>query len=263
MSSSHISLVLPKDSVKYVLFQRTQYLLFRRSSFFQKLKVLLPTRVGYALESFFSYQHLPVALEALFTRRTVAQLFGDELSAEYEQMKNYLPITAVSIFDIGSGIGGIDLFLAKHYAPVWPTVHLLDRTEMPSKVYYHFKEKACYYNSLPDAKKFLIQNGVPGNNVVLHEVPAEAAVAFPKDLDLVVSLISWGFHYPVATYLSSVYDALRVGGILIIDIRKNTAGVDGTAEIRAKFGSENVRTVHETSGVIRLVARKAPSFNFV
>ena len=262
MSSSHISVILPKDAVKYVLFQRTQHLLFRRSSFFQKVKATLPVRAGYALESFFSYHHLPVALEALFTRRTVAGLFADELSVEYEQMKNYLPISASAILDVGAGIGGIDLFLAKHYAPVWPTVHLLDRTEMPKKVYYNFRQEGCYYNSLAESKKFLVSNGVPKEKVVLHEVPASGGASFPADLDLIVSLISWGFHYPVSTYLVQAYQALRAGGILIIDVRKTAPGVDGAAEIRAQFGADNVRVVHETSGAVRLAARKQDLFTF-
>lgn len=39
-------------------------------------------------------------------------------------------------------------------------------------------------------------------------------------LDLVISLVSWGFHFPVSTYLDQVHDLLREGGRLILDLRK-------------------------------------------
>jgi len=45
-------------------------------------------------------------------------------------------------------------------------------------------------------------------------------------VDLIISLISWGFHYPVDTYLEKAYDLLNKDGILILDVRKDTNGLD-------------------------------------
>ena len=36
-----------------------------------------------------------------------------------------------------------------------------------------------------------------------------------KEIDLVISSISWGFHYPVSTYIEEVNSILKPGGLLI------------------------------------------------
>jgi hypothetical protein len=38
--------------------------------------------------------------------------------------------------------------------------------------------------------------------------------------DLVISLGSWCFHYPPATYLDAIFGRCRPGGVLILDVRK-------------------------------------------
>ena len=52
-----------------------------------------------------------------------------------------------------------------------------------------------------------------------------------------ISLISWGFHYPVETYLDKAYDVLVEGGSMIIDVRKGTNGI---AMIKNLFGEVDV-----------------------
>src|SRR5690606_38151004 len=51
-------------------------------------------------------------------------------------------------------------------------------------------------------------------------------------VDSVVSLISWGWHYPVSTYLEPVRSALPPGGRLILHIRPRTGGEE---ELRRYF----------------------------
>lgn len=241
---------IPRKAVKFVLFQRTQYLFFRRSVVVQKIITFLPKRIAWALESVFSYFDSVVSVEAMFTRKKVEELFNQEMNNEYESMKQYLPANANSILDIGCGVAGIDIFLNKHYGS--PNIYLLDKTEMPSKVYYGLTSKGCYYNSLDIAKKLLEENGVKSENIHLEEA-MDNKINFDTKFDLVVSLISWGFHYPVSTYLDEVYEKLNNGGALIIDVRKKS-GVDGIEEIRKKFG--NVGTVYESSGNTRVFATK-------
>lgn len=211
----------------------------------------LPKRLAWALESLFSYFNSTVSVEAMLTRKKVSELFSEEMNSEYESMRQYLPVSANSILDIGCGVGGIDIFLNKHYGGS-SDIYLLDKTEMPRKVYYGLTNKGCYYNSLEIAKKLLEENGVNSRNIHLEEA-IDNKINFDTKFDLVVSLISWGFHYPVSTYIDEVYKKLNSGGVLIIDVRKKSE-VDSVEEIRKKFG--NVGIIYESSGNTRVIAIK-------
>lgn len=247
---SHL-LRVPPEAGKFILFQRTEYLFFRRNATIQKLVRMLPRRLSYALESLFSNFDSVVSFEAKFSGKKVGELFSLEMEKEYEEMRPYLPGEAKAILDIGCGIGGIDVFLYRHYEKQNPALYLLDKTEMPKKVYYGHREKASFYNSLSIAKDFLRENGVPEERILTQEVGEDNRIEFTGPFDLVVSLISWGFHYPVSVYLEQVYANLVPGGVLVMDVRKAFGGIE---EVQKRFGT--VEIIHDASKHVRLVARK-------
>jgi SAM-dependent methyltransferase len=45
-----------------------------------------------------------------------------------------------------------------------------------------------------------------------------------QKFDLVVSLIAWGFHFPLTVYLDEVLHNLRPGGRIIVDVRTGGEG---------------------------------------
>jgi SAM-dependent methyltransferase len=129
------------------------------------------------------------------------------------------------ILDIGSGIAGVHLLLNSD-------VCLLDKTQTDKDLYYGFHERTSFYSSLKLAEKFLRENGF-NHKIETQEATEDNQINFEGKFDLVISLISWGFHYPVETYLDKVYDKLEVGGNLIIDVRKGTNGLE---VLKNKFG---------------------------
>ena len=143
MHKQEILIKVPRSATKYVIFQRTQYLLFRRSRFIQSVIKVLPKRIAYALESLFSNFNLSVSIESFFTHGKVEKLLTEEMYFEYNSMKSFLPKGVKSILDVGSGVAAIDVLLYRHYDEYKPSIYLLDKTEMPSKVYYSFKSKGC------------------------------------------------------------------------------------------------------------------------
>ena len=84
-----------------------------------------------------------------------------------------------------------------------------------------------------------------------HPAPfdPDAGWWLPEALDLVISLISWGFHYPVAVYADQVREILRPGGRVILDVRK---GTDGREQLEARF--PRVLQISETRKKERLCA---------
>lgn len=251
MNNSSLAFCLSPEAAKFVLFQRTEYLFFRRNVTVQKFVHMLPRRLSYALESLFSNFDAVVSLEARVARKKIGELFALEMEKEYKEMQAFLPEKAKAILDIGCGIGGINVFLRRHYETQNSSFYLLDKTEMPKRVYYGHREKASFYNSLSDAKGFLRENGVPEEQIFTQEATDDNRIEFTGPFDLVVSLISWGFHYPVAVYLDQVYAKLAPGGVLVMDVRKAHGGIE---EVQKKFGA--VAIIHDASKHVRLVARK-------
>ena len=172
------------------------------------------------------------------------------MKKEYLIIKPFLPQTAYSLLDIGCGLAGIDFMLSRHYSHNIK-IFLLDKTQVDDTIYYGFKNKGSIYNSLPLAKSFLAMNNVDIGNIFMQEVREDNKIVFQSSFDIIISLISWGFHYPVSTYIQEVYEKLNLDGILIIDIRKNTGGED---EIKKVFG--NYKIIDESIKSMKILAVK-------
>ena len=150
-------------------------------------------------------------------------LYAADVARDFEMLRPYLPERATDILDIGCGMAGIDALLWRHYSN--PTVHLLDGTGH-TEVRIMFHPVMHPYNSMPIARRLLENNGVPDDHIV--EWPPDPRAAVPP-CDLVISLLSWGFHYPVGTYLPLVERVLRPRGRLILDVRKGQQGLEAFA----------------------------------
>ena len=172
-------------------------------------------------------------VEGFLCARRVRSEYVNVIRQEFESVKPYLPQSASRTLDIGCGAALIDVFVARHLIEGGSDVHvhLLDRTALSERVFYGFKSQAAFYNSLSLSHKILRANGVRDDRIHLHD-PDDLQELGEHRFDLVLSLISWGFHYPVSTYLEFVRDRLAPSGRLILDVRKET---DGIEELRATF----------------------------
>ncbi len=235
-------IIIPDDAVKYILFQRTAYLALWRTRFVKILKKLSP----------WSLYNAVVILESMLQREKVKQLFNEDMMGEYESIKSWLPNKCSRILDIGCGVGGIDVLLHRHYNCDGNTeFYLLDKTGINRKVYYGFKKEPAFYNSLDMTEQLLSQNGIHRENIHLLEVTSEHHINVPVVVDLVISLSSWGFHYPVSTYVNEVCDILRQEGHLILDVRK---GKREEEELEQKFAK--VQIISEGEKHFRVFAVK-------
>jgi SAM-dependent methyltransferase len=232
---------LPDRAVRYVLFQRTNYLVIPRSLVFKVLKRLLPWQLNNAV----------VGLESALRRRRIKELFNDDIRRDFEQIRFALPERCGRILDIGCGVAGIDVLLHGHFASCNPVLYLLDKSQVERRVYYGFERKGAFYNSLDVTSEVLTANGVAAENIHLLQATDDHRIDIDQPLDLAISLISWGFHYPAETYLDRVYELLRPGGHLILDLRKGTGGED---TVRRRFGE--MRLLHEGLKHRRFVAIK-------
>lgn len=187
-------------------------------------------------------------LEAVTHRKSITRQFEEDMRQEFLTIQKALPSKLNAILDIGCGIAGVDLLLYTDTASK-PDIYLLDKTDETKDIYFGFKEEASYYNSLSLARTFLEINGVPSNKIHTQEVTSNKSIDFPTQFNLIISLLSWGFHYPIETYLDKSYSLLASGGVLILDIRK---GQGSEEAIKHLFG--NLEILFETPKMAKVKA---------
>jgi len=234
---------VPDGAVRYILYQRTAYQRVARW--------ICPDLLGRA---FPRPRHWAIRLESRLRRSAVKSRYGEEMQREFHALRPHLPSTCRGVLDIGCGVAGIDALVSRFYEHE-PELYLLDRTVIERSVFYMFREHGAFYNSLEVARDVLVANGVDNSRIHLLEAGRDRPLA--QSVDLALSLISWGFHYPVSTYLDAVWSALRPGGKVLLDIR---AGTDGLAQLAERFSSiEVIMTTRKQSRVIATKGEPARS----
>ncbi len=158
------------------------------------------------------------------------ELPEDSLEASYNKwiqqyIKNispYLPKKINSITDVGAGIGGVAAALHKKYNCF---VNIIEKDiwekDKPIIAYHNHHKQFGGYNSFATTKELWEINKADMNKLKLINTDdiLTDKVNFPKS-DVVISTLSWGFHYPVDTYFEK---AKTTNALIILDCRK---GVD-------------------------------------
>lgn len=146
--------------------------------------------------------------------------------ADLESIKRAIPVRSagqINILDIGAGMGGVDVLLYQHYSAlgVEPHVYLLDKDSVDAKIKYGYSNAPSAYNHVDITDEFLALNSVPiGNRLCTTSYPTTLK------FDIVLSLISCGFHYSISEYISFIKSSIHPKTILIFDIRKFSGQFD-------------------------------------
>lgn len=171
-----------------------------------------------------------------------------DIAVEYQKIAKYLTIPLKSVLDIGAGRGDIDVYLAqrgdvKH-------IHLVDGDGTG--------EHVSGYSSRPTVPWRDVMTGV---DFVTPRVPKDVKVTWSHphtpwvdNFDLVVSLKSWGHHYPLSTYLDRVIAVQPKLILLDLRTRKGVCG-DGIKQLR-KVGFREVARVDETPRCARYLFKR-------
>jgi len=135
------------------------------------------------------------------------------LAQDMADLEPWLPERCGALLDVGSGLGGIDVHLARHY--IAPEVWLLDGDGgLPPVI-----EAAEPFNDMAAARRFLGAHGVDLTGWITPAGHSGGKRPEPQSMDLVVSLQAWCFHLPPAAYINLVGLLCRPGAVLILDLR--------------------------------------------
>jgi len=148
----------------------------------------------------------------------------------YLSIKPSLPsVYTPRVLDIGCGIGVYHVYIHRHYGG--RSEHfLVDRAlyQIGQKGYekhskhggFNSVRKMPFYTSDTCAHEIAMSNGFTESN--WHWVNAtEENVRSIGQVDLAMSMLSWGYHYPVDTYADAVRSVLKPDGRLLITLRQS------------------------------------------
>jgi hypothetical protein len=117
---------------------------------------------------------------------------------EIQSITSYLPKNAENIMDIGCGLGIINIYLNEIYNNQ-PNFFLLDKNRIDKKIKYGFSSDYESYNNLEETRNLLINNDIRPSSI--NTLDVEKDFKIDAKIDLVISLKSMGYHYPIDQYL--------------------------------------------------------------
>ena len=179
----------------------------------------------------------------------VARRAAGVIHAEYREIAPLLrELAPKRVADIGCGYALFDLFMARDLKA---EVVLID-LESNEHRHFGFQSEGAAYSSLARARQLLMANGVAATQITTLN-PRETAPESIAPVDLVMSFLSCGFHYPVDLYLPFLEQALVPGGAAIFDLREATA----PEQVAALETLGEVRDIGASAKVRRVMLRKA------
>jgi hypothetical protein len=171
---------LNRISKKLLLLQRNELLSKKQNWLRKRFGRLIFTNI---FVNYFQIQDIEKRTEELFRR-------------EIEAIKDYLPKNVENIMDIGCGLGIINIYLNQIYNNQ-PNFFLLDKNRIDKEIKYGFSSEYESYNDLNQTKSLLLNNNINS----LHTIDVEKDIKIENKIDLVISLKSMGYHYPIDQYL--------------------------------------------------------------
>jgi hypothetical protein len=194
-----------------ILFQRTE--IQTHSDFLnktpQKLRFLIVGLQAFNYKKVFKRYEQSISSESSLLADIVANDFS---KSEF-----------VNILDVGCGIAGYHKSYLKLKTCPKVVLYLMDSSDFNFKALrYGHGESDRYYNSLSIAKSFLTQNSDSKNDIIKIEIKKDFPEQLPKNIDIIVSFISWGFHYSLELYWNILFDKMNSNSIMILDVRKES-----------------------------------------
>ena len=190
---------LNHKSKKLLLLQRNELLTKRQNWLRKKFGRLIFTNF---FVNFFQSKNIEKNTENLFNK-------------EVETFKCFLPNYVKNIMDIGCGLGIININLKKIFSNKI-NFFLLDKNRIDKKIKYGFSKNYESYNDLNETKKILLENDI--ENTCIHIFDVEKPIIIPEKIDLVISLKSMGYHYPIEIYLDLFKKCCSKNTIFIFDV---------------------------------------------
>ena len=185
-------------------------LLLQRNELLTKTQNLIRKKFGRFLFTNFFINY--------FQNKNLEKITEELFLKELDTFKNFLPNSVNTIMDIGCGLGIINIYLNKFFEKK-PIFFLLDKNRIDRKIKYGFSINYESYNDLNETKNILLENEIDSDCVYLFDV--EKQFQINKKIDLVISLKSMGYHYPINSYIELLRNCCTKNTVFIYDLGEN------------------------------------------
>lgn len=191
-------------------------LLLQRNEFLTQKQIKLRKLFGRTLFTKFFINY--------FQQRNLMETISSEIEKEFNLFKNHIPKNIKTVMDIGCGLGLINIFLNNYFKNI-NEFYLLDKNIIDHKIKYGFSINYESYNNLLATKKTLKLNKIDENKINLIDVNKNYHIK-EKSIDLVISLVSMGYHYPISNYVELLKKTCTKRTVFIFDIATEYQDLD-------------------------------------
>jgi SAM-dependent methyltransferase len=155
-----------------------------------------------------------IAKEGVILAERATRIIG----AEFDQLMPVLQtIPNKSIADIGCGYAIFELFMYKAFQS---RLVLIDLEENDQRQFGYSNEGSAY-SKLSTAVEFLKKNDV-SSSLIERLNPSKDDIMSVDPVDIAVSFLACGFHFPVDVYLEFFEQKVKSGGHIFLDLRRGS-----------------------------------------
>jgi len=149
--------------------------------------------------------------------------------SEYKAISRHID-NPKTVLDMGCGLGRMSVYL--NWMLRDDSIHyiLADSTSgrIPEKVRYGWNPDSGFYNDLKETFDFCRLNGL--NNFETFDLK-EQKLDTLNDVDLVMSFLSVGFHYPIELYMNKLLEISSPKCVMIFGVRKEKYNIESFKSI--------------------------------
>jgi hypothetical protein len=167
---------------------------------------------------------------------TLDAVYGEHCHKIFDTVKDFVPDPCKRIVDIGGGLAGPSLLLAKETGA---SLYVIDGDEE-----HGLPEKRCQdqpFNSFNATKAFQKANGMSARKLICLPLTLDG---LPATVDMVVSFAAWGFHFRVERYLA-IAAKMNAGAKLVLDLRTDHRGTQDMVTLAPYFNQVSRLTLSE------------------
>ena len=191
--------------------------------------VVLYEQLGYEDIVDKCFESKPVSKDEIYNNKNFIAELEKKMSENFPQNGSYLIQKMAiekdvdSILDIGCGLALTDLCLYTVMKKK-PQLYLLDGSFQSNDNFVHVASGAYEENyqmtfNIKATRDFLIMNGVNQDHINFI-APSSKSLNHLRDINLVISITSWGWHYPFDVYWEGVKSCIADNGKIFLDLRK-------------------------------------------
>ncbi len=142
--------------------------------------------------------------------------FYNKLSkGEYEAFKEFID-KPQKILELGCGLGRMSVYLNKQL-DYEPEFILADYDEISEKLKYGWDPGDIRYNRFESTRQFCDDNSLKRFEIFNLE---DRDISELQDIDLVISVMAVGFHYPIEQYFNKLLEISTHDVVMIFGVRK-------------------------------------------